>query len=72
MPVSSRKPTPRLAAVRRDELLPIAVVQERLGIGPAAIRAARRRGLVVKKIGTRSIISGDDLHRYFDEQARSV
>ena len=42
-------------------------VKQRLGLGTAAIRTARRRGLVVRRVGRKSFVLGKDLLAYLEE-----
>jgi len=54
-------------AVRSDELIPLPVVREKLGLGVWALRKARQKGLRVRKIGRRGFVLGSDLIRYAQE-----
>lgn len=47
-------------------------VRQRLGLGTAALRTARRRGLTVRRVGRRSFILGKDLLQYLEEHATIV
>ena len=63
----SAKPSAQpLEAIRSDELLPIEVAQQRLGLGLWAVRQARRKGLKVRRIGRRSYVLGSDLIEYLN------
>lgn len=48
-------------AVRADELLTIAAVGARLGLGAASLRTMRRQGLRVVRLGGRAFVTGRDL-----------
>ena len=52
--------------VSADCLYTLAEVQERLRLGQAAMRQARRAGLRVRKIGRRRYVLGRDLMTYVD------
>ncbi len=47
-------------------------IKERLGLGTAALRTARRKGLIVRRIGRRSFVMGRDLLDFLDNQATIV
>ena len=47
-------------------------INERLGIGKAALRKARREGLIVRRIGRKSFVLGEDLIAWVKRSARSV
>lgn len=47
-----------LGPISATEVYPLAVFSQLTGMNRYAIRNARRRGLVVKKIGVRSFVSG--------------
>jgi len=50
-----------LAPIRPDELYPLRVLKQRLGIGDAAVRAARRDGLNVQRYGNLHYVFGSDV-----------
>ena len=56
------KTTPHLIAA--DELYRMDEAQERLGLGVAAMRTARKNGLRVCYLGGRAFVSGRELIRY--------
>ena len=47
-------------------------IKERLGLGTAALRTARRKGLIVRRIGRRSFVMGRDLLDFLDNHATIV
>lgn len=47
-------------------------VRQRLGLGTAALRTARRKGLIVRRVGRRSFIMGRDLLIFLEEHATVV
>lgn len=47
--------------VGEADILPLRVLATRLGLGPAALRTARRQGLKVRKIGRKKFVLGRDL-----------
>ena len=56
-------------AVRADEVLSLDALQARLGIGTAALRTMRRKGLKVIRAGGRTFIAGADLIEYMSRIA---
>lgn len=46
--------------------------QALLSLGPAALRMARRNGLVVRRFGRKSFILGDDLLAYLRDHSKQV
>jgi hypothetical protein len=54
--------------IKADSAYDLASVK-RLGLGVAALRTARRRGLVVRRIGRRSFVMGRDLLAYLDQHS---
>lgn len=63
---TTKSPIPRAApgVVQSDCLYTLAEVQERLKLGQAAMRQARRAGLKVRTIGRRRFVLGRDLLEY--------
>jgi len=59
--------TAKSGEIRSDTLYTIDEVKKRLGLGIAALRSARRRGLRVQRIGRRGYILGRDLINYFNQ-----
>jgi hypothetical protein len=57
--------------IRADVAYDLAQVKK-LGLGTAALRTARRRGLVVRRIGRRSFVLGRDLLAYLEAHATIV
>jgi hypothetical protein len=66
-----RPPTPARAeqTVREDEIVPLAELDVRLGLGPSAIRTARRQGLKVRRIGRRKFVLGRDLIAFLESRS---
>ena len=58
--------------IRADCAYDLSQVRTRLGLGTAAIRTARRKGLVVRRVGRKSFILGRDIIAYLDEHAAIV
>ena len=58
--------------IRADCCYDLQQVKNRLGLGAAAIRTARRRGLVVRRVGRKSFILGSDILAYIAEHATIV
>jgi hypothetical protein len=55
--------------VREDEIVPVADLEVRLGLGPSAIRTARRQGLKVRRIGRRKFVLGRDLIAFLESRS---
>ncbi len=64
-PAAARSPQ----AVREDEVVPLAELDARLGLGPSAIRTARRQGLKVHRIGRRKFVIGRDLIAFLESRS---
>jgi len=66
-----RPPTPARTeqTVREDEIVPLAELDVRLGLGPSAIRTARRQGLKVRRIGRRKFVLGRDLIAFLESRS---
>lgn len=47
-------------------------VKARLGLGTAALRTARRKGLIVRRVGRRSFVMGRDLLDFIENHATIV
>jgi len=59
-------PTPRpTGAVRADELIPLAVLRDRLGLGNKGIRTLREAGLPVRRLGRQGFVLGRDVLDFF-------
>jgi len=56
-----------IGTIQADELLPLEVVKDRLGLGTWAMRKARQKGLRVRKIGRRGFVLGSDLIHFVRE-----
>lgn len=57
--------------LREDEIVPLPELAKRLGLGPSALRAARRQGLKVRRIGRRKFILGRDLVAFLESRPLS-
>lgn len=55
-----------------DAIYPLSTFMSRTGLGRAAVRMARRKGLKVKRIGKRSYLKGSDFLEWFDQYAEQV
>jgi hypothetical protein len=58
-----------LQAMREDEVVPLTELEARLGLGPSAIRMARRQGLKVHRIGRRKFVIGRDLIAFLESRS---
>jgi hypothetical protein len=47
--------------ISADQVLTLEAVKAELGLGAAALREARRKGLRVRRIGRRGYVFGEDL-----------
>jgi Helix-turn-helix domain len=63
---------PQFGEIDANSLYTLSEISRRLGLGKAALRTARRQGLVVRRIGRRSYILGADLIAWFKQAARTV
>ena len=68
MAAATKKP----GVIDANSLYTLDEVHQRLGLGKAALRTARRQGLVVKRIGRRGYVRGSDLLSWFDRVAQYV
>lgn len=66
------KKDPPGGVISVDHAYSLEQVRDRLGLGTAALRTARRKGLIVRRIGRRSFVMGRDLLQYLDEHATIV
>jgi len=55
---------PPIGSVSENEALTLAEIEARIGLGRAAVREARRKGLKVRRVGNRRIVLGRDLLAY--------
>ncbi len=69
-----RRPRVELADERiaASEVYSLASFQARTGLGRAAIRACRRAGLSVVKVGSRNFIAGRDWIEFLESQAANA
>jgi hypothetical protein len=58
--------------IRADCAYDLQQVKARLGLGTAAIRTARRKGLTVRRVGRKSFILGADILAYIQDHANIV
>ena len=56
--------------VTADTLYTLAEVEERLKLGPHAMRQARRAGLRVRRIGRRGYVLGRDILQFVESTAK--
>jgi hypothetical protein len=64
---STRMADRTLAPIEPDSLYPVAVLKRITGLGDAALRQARRAGLVVRYLHGRAYVCGHDFIRYATE-----
>jgi hypothetical protein len=61
-----RAPGLQRMAVSEADIIPLTVLAARLGLGPSALRTARRQGLKVRKIGRSKFVLGRDLVAFLE------
>jgi hypothetical protein len=54
--------------VGEADIIPLPVLAASLGLGPAALRTARRQGLKVRKIGRKKFVLGRDLVAFLERR----
>jgi hypothetical protein len=63
MPTSTAQPRPSsLGAIHAEAIYPLPEFQRLTGLGEAAMREARRKGLVITAIGRRRYVRGADFY----------
>jgi hypothetical protein len=63
-----KRANPGLFVVSEGDILPLAVLTACLGLGPTALRTARRQGLKVRKIGRMKFVLGRDLAAFLEHR----
>jgi len=58
--------------IRADECYPLPVFKRLSGMGTAALREARRKGLFVRKVGLRSYVLGKDFLDFVERHGKPV
>jgi hypothetical protein len=58
--------TTSVGEITSDAMYTLLELEARTGLGTAALRTARRNGLVVRKIGRRSYVLGKDVLAYVE------
>jgi hypothetical protein len=65
MPTSTAQPrTHSLGAILAEAIYPLPEFQRLTGLGEAAMREARRKGLVITAIGRRRYVRGADFYEH--------
>ncbi len=72
MPKQQKEQSAPGGVISADAAYSLEQVKFRLGLGTAALRTARRKGLVVRRIGRRSFVMGRDLLEFLDNCAKVV
>jgi hypothetical protein len=62
---------PNLGVILADACYPLPEFQRLSGLGEAALRQARRQGLVVTAIGRRRFVRGADFHAFIGSRPRA-
>jgi hypothetical protein len=55
--------------IRADAAYSLEQLKSRLGLGTAAIRTARRNGLIIRRVGRKSFALGKDILAYLENHA---
>jgi len=63
--MNTRPPRDPAGSIRRDELLTLRALRERLGWGEHTIRQARQAGLRLIRFGNKKYALGKDVLRFF-------
>jgi len=71
MPRQANPITPNLGVILADATYPLSEFKRLSGLGEAALRQARRRGLVVTAIGRRRFVRGADFHAFIGDCPRA-
>ncbi len=58
--------------IKADSLYTLDEIRARLGLGLAALRTARRRGLTVRRIGRRGYLLGRDVMAYVEQHGSTA
>lgn len=58
--------------IRADECYPLPVFKKLTGMGAAALREARRKGLPVRRIGLRAFVLGRDFMEFVENHGKLV
>ena len=58
--------------IEAGKCYPIATFRTLAGMGPAAIREARKKGFLVRRVGLRSFVLGQDLLDYVRDHGKPV
>jgi len=61
-----------LAPIDANSIYPLPDFMRRTGLAKAAIRAMRRTGLIVRRIGRRSYVCGRDFQEWVEKQSEIV
>jgi hypothetical protein len=66
----SHTTTPNLGVILADATYPLPEFKRLSGLGEAALRQARRQGLMVTAIGRRRFVRGADFHAFIGSRPR--
>ncbi len=58
--------------IETSKVYPLAEFKRVTGMGTAALREARRKGLIVRRVGLRSFIRGEDFDAYVRDHGKAV
>lgn len=58
--------------IRSDSIYPLSEFKRRAGLETAALRRARREGLIVRRCGRRHYVNGADFHEWLKENGETV
>ena len=55
-------------SVSEADIIPLPMLASHLGLGPSALRTARRQGLKVRRIGRKKFVLGRDLVAFLESR----
>ncbi len=64
--VNNRRSLQQLGPIRDDELYPLPVLKQRLGLGDAAMRRLRRDGVKIRRIGNLHCALGREVIEFIE------
>ena len=61
-----------IEVIETSKVYPLAEFQRVTGMGTAALREARKKGLIVRRVGLRSFVRGEDFDDYVRDHGKPV
>lgn len=68
---SDDRSNPKQRIIESSSIYPLRDFQKMTGLGDAAMRAARRRGLHVVRVGRNKFVRGSDFYQYLEQEKAS-